>query len=775
MFKPAFVVLMALGIMLPCMMPCYVFGASTITNSSVVNSSSVANVSMGMPPALVTAYDPLSGTIWRSYILDRPYKSLELDWKSLGILAVSEIKSAMLISNGSGTPVLVVNGSASVDLDGPARLDVEIYPGQVTAAAYGIDTRALNSSYGIQINNGSISVRLKDGVEGVCYHFSLPIPEGYSVRSINKGEGGVISDFYTTGGMLYFYDDPSTEYLVLLEPIYDKPSELAGLGPDGWGPLNVTAQPWPENSSWIPVMDTSWQPIRAPTYDVSPKDVDISSGGNGSVRIGPNNSIFFYYDNLSSTVFFRMLLSDSPLQHDGGVNYDQYMWGVMIDINGDSYADWGIFIDGKTSPIEYIKTGYNLRGSQTNEINYFIYFQDANPSYGFTRVTADGMDAAGSRMYYLDLQAPLSAFSVSNPNATGNITENTPIRLFFGTSTSSNTINKDLLGLNSINFSLIQPLTANGTANGIFGMIYDTRDPSPPSNQGVWYYGQNVTANGWGWPINQPTVTNLSVRVADPNGTIVSTTAINYNLTTGAFTNMTLWSIPIDGNNAPGIYSIQVKNPIDPAASYRIYDYFTLMDNIPPVVRNVTIMPDPSSPGGMITISANVTDNYQVANVTASILNATIPMTYNSTLKLYTAVAYAPGIGGAYTVNVTAYDTYGNSGSGSGSFSVISSYPRVTKNISWDANSQRYKVSLIAYNPGNTATITIYDYVPAGYIFSVGGIDYPGPQGLQYSNMTPQSSGWQINYTIMGVGSAYSSTNLYHVGIDPFIVEACTS
>jgi hypothetical protein len=736
--------------------------SAAINNGSV---SAIMNANGSEPPIeeKLAAYDPGEGTIWLSYTIGQAHDNVTLDLESLGLRPDCILKSAFLTIEGSSASLPVSGNYSLPRINGTACLDVEIATPAPPAdvMAYGLDPSVLVSSYSsyIDIGNGSMLVRLDNKVAGSYYHFTLPVPAGVKVYSITRGDGVSINDFHIVDDVLYFFDDPSSDYLVSFGQDIDS---VSAPGDDGWGPLNVTAQPWPDNASWLPILSPSWQPIRAPTYDVTPYDVDISSGGNSTVRIGVNNSIFFCYNNTSKTIFFRMLLSSTPLVPSSRGPYDTYMWGPEIDATGDGYADWAVFLDGNSNPVNYLKSGYNDANSHDNHIQHFIYFQDANTS--FTRVVKDGNNTAGATMYYLDFQAPLSALSFSNPQAV-NITENTPIRMFFGTSGANNVLDKDLLGYqNNPNFTAIGNVTLLDGARGFYGLMNDTRDPNPPSDLGNWTNGEAVSVTGSAWPINNHSVQNLSVRVMDPNGTIVNTSVINYNTSTGVVSNTTIWTIPASGVNPPGVYSIQVLDPI--SLTYKTYDNFTLQSRLYPVVSNVTVIPNPALPLSTIKITASVTGTYPIILVNAKLNGNTLFMAYNATSGLYEVITSAPSVAGKYPVNVTAVDSF--SGSGQNSTVLMVSAPiQVTKLVTWDSVQQQYAISLIASNAGQVTNVSIFDIVPAGFNATVGGVIYNGPATLTFSNVTGTGSSWQVNYTVQGTSNVYFSTSLYAAGIDP--------
>ncbi len=536
---------------------------------------------------------------------------------------------------------------------------------------------------------------------------------------------------------------------------------------DGFGILNVDPQPWPDGK-WIPYMRPSWESIRDYMYDASPNAVDISSGGDSSSPIGSNDSVYVYYNNTSKMFFFRMLLNDNPWT---GSEYRNYMWGVQIDTNGDGYTEWGSFLDGNFHPVDSIKVGYaSILLPPHQSIDYFPYTQPADQSLGFTRTVYAGKAMDGRDMYYLDWQTPLSAFNVSTTNAPLPINASTEMRLFYGTATTSNMINKDTINgmLMTIDFSVIETVTPNGTSTGTFGKIYDIRDTAPPSNKGIWYYGETVRVNGSYWPINNSSIQNLSVFVLNPAGTIVSSANISYNTSTGIIAAQPIWSIPANGSVPVGVYSIAVRNPVN-ATQINVYDSFTVADNIPPAVWNVTAIPGKTSPSSIVSITANVTDNVGISSVVATLNGTNYTMTLVGGLYRNDTVI-APSSSGTFTVLITAYDTYGNVGTNSTNLTVIHQDPIVTKSIAWDDAGGAYNVTLNVTNPAPTPLMgmKVYDFIPTGFIAVVNNSTFPGPTTI-ITEAPPVYYGvpYIKRYYIKGGSPLYYSKALYTLGMDP--------
>lgn len=312
-------------------------------------------------------------------------------------------------------------------------------------------------------------------------------------------------------------------------------------------------EPWPADANWQVMLDSNWNNMTDPPNDQNPASVDVISNGVPA-------SAYFYAS--STSVFYRMVLSDTPISNQNELK--PFAWMASIDVNGDGSLDWQIRAAGIT---EYIQIFCFLPATTLN-------WQVPNPvSAGYVRAINMGS------FYYFDMQVPLTALQRDGyPN---NVDLDTPIRFFFHTSTTEAVDIKDAT-VPTTNFSAAFGLTGTttlGNASDGYGRINDTRDTSPYSSAGIWKPNETVLVSGSGWPGSGSSYFNSgvrNVRFKDPDGNVVWSGTVTTDAT-GNFTGSSSWAIPTTA--VSGIYSIEVEDPRT-AGSWLKYDTFTVENPI---------------------------------------------------------------------------------------------------------------------------------------------------------------------------------------------------
>ena len=181
---------------------------------------------------------------------------------------------------------------------------------------------------------------------------------------------------------------------------------------------------WP---SWVTYKDKWGYSIQDPRSDQNPTSIDIDHGFTV-------DTVSCAVANDGTNMFARMQLRATPENLSGGGNkaWDQYMWQVYIaDANGYTRAVVGF--DGKSNP----EVVYVCDSSGTNKVDVYDYAVYPNCARA---VPGD------SGRYFFEWQVPLCYIEQVSCNAYGyanRITATSPIRLYFATSASISTINKD--------------------------------------------------------------------------------------------------------------------------------------------------------------------------------------------------------------------------------------------------------------------------------------------------------------------------------------------
>lgn len=219
---------------------------------------------------------------------------------------------------------------------------------------------------------------------------------------------------------------------------------------------------WPATTAgWSPVTVNGGQPYVEPDDD-TPDTIDIR--GDATYNAG-----YWFFDG--KDLMFRMRLDQTP-----GVN-TQAVWMVLIDTDGDNFVEWSLQRDAKTDDqieLNIALVGGPLFSNVTPSANSF-WFDDIPSIYGrFVGPTDDGSMFDGDVDGFVDLAIPFSSFSLY----TG-VTLNTPLRVAFATSTTHQSINKDLPDQWSDPFVLPEPGTITLLALGLLGVGAKLRRRKP--------------------------------------------------------------------------------------------------------------------------------------------------------------------------------------------------------------------------------------------------------------------------------------------------------
>ncbi len=196
----------------------------------------------------------------------------------------------------------------------------------------------------------------------------------------------------------------------------------------------------------------------------------------------------------------------------------------------------------------------------------------------------------------------------------------------------------------------------------------------------------------------------VAVLVADQDGVPVD----------GAF--VSAWTVPSDpiltpnsGTTTSGSFSFQFQAPSSlpggeesmdyslvvnatlagylPAESSTTMTVIEIQDEEPPEVFDVTVQPDPQTPGGAVNISANVTDDHSLESVTCQILDTglgeleNLTMQYDATNdRYYRNRTYS--VEGTYQFTIWASDLSSNVNSTGDTFQIMVPPPTIS-DVEW--------------------------------------------------------------------------------------------
>jgi len=162
---------------------------------------------------------------------------------------------------------------------------------------------------------------------------------------------------------------------------------------------------------------------------VNPANVDVFNGCTGGA---PMNlpSAYYYYDDTNDVFFFRLLLRATPSQGGG---LAAKTWNVLFDLDGDGWMEFFVEVEGNAEVINLYYSNALTQEVITPECDdgEGLVWQQAITMGTHVRIVDDTATSGG---YYLDWQAPLSAFD--SCDGTQIVTECSTIQMNFTTSTT---------------------------------------------------------------------------------------------------------------------------------------------------------------------------------------------------------------------------------------------------------------------------------------------------------------------------------------------------
>ncbi|MDZ7797053.1 MAG: hypothetical protein U5N56_08405 [Candidatus Marinimicrobia bacterium] len=288
---------------------------------------------------------------------------------------------------------------------------------------------------------------------------------------------------------------------------------------------------------------------------------------------------------------------------------------AALDADLDGYLDWLVLLGGKS---DRLWTYPNTTPYPDNTPDESAYFTLADPlSAGYIRATPASAPNYPNATY-LDIQVPYTALQMSSFPRNIDYTGTFAMAFASNTNEDPNTV-KDVTGnSNDIDEALAVVVNVSPTLPESYGTIYDTRDPDPISNAGIWYRNEVLTVSGSGWPASSSTYYNSgqrNVHIIDSGSSLIWSGVLTTSAS-GDFSNYPLWTI---GPSVPaGIYTILVEDPRNPG-TYNTYDSFEIQA---PAISVEKTTPDPLVPSGSnLTYTITVSNTGNIAGILTSIVD----------------------------------------------------------------------------------------------------------------------------------------------------------
>lgn len=369
----------------------------------------------------------------------------------------------------------------------------------------------------------------------------------------------------------------------------------------------IAAEPWPLDSDWVGLLGYDWNNL-ADAPDIPNCYADVVVDDNGYAA---------YFWTTETTIYFRLVLECTPIKVDPD-NLWQFAWFVAFDVDEDNSPDWATMVGGIS---EVLTIAYNTGIDDDPET---VVYSVADPLIsGEVRVANAGW-ATFPGATYLDWQIPYSELIV--PGYDRNITPTTSLRMILTTSSNEQLSVKDAAGSSTtLSGAFASSSTITLGNPGSFGSIYDSRDPDPLNDLGVWYRGETLTVDGKGWPPSGSSYYNggnLNLQILDALQTIVWSGTITYDAN-GDLATVPAW--PIDNTPGPGIYVITVEDPRNPGI-WLSYDTFTISAPVMHIAKVVS--PDSVDSGSNITYTISIWNSGDAAGNLVSVID-NLPTGFN--------------------------------------------------------------------------------------------------------------------------------------------------
>jgi uncharacterized repeat protein (TIGR01451 family) len=221
-----------------------------------------------------------------------------------------------------------------------------------------------------------------------------------------------------------------------------------------------TAAAWPAAGQWIPVYKNS-----APLQD----SVSDANGSRNVVADSSHPAAYMFNDG--TYVHFRLRLDKNPAGTGGQGLLEPYGWGVALDTDSNSgNYEWLIMVDG-VSQAESVGLWRNtVQGTLGNPSDSPEVLTSSVSASGNIQISAADSALNGDTDYFLDWRLPFNTLK----QAAG-IDDSAPVKLFFGTSNSANSLATDLVGGSDLYTGFSDVITAVGTkpATGTVRFVAD--------------------------------------------------------------------------------------------------------------------------------------------------------------------------------------------------------------------------------------------------------------------------------------------------------------
>ncbi len=363
---------------------------------------------------------------------------------------------------------------------------------------------------------------------------------------------------------------------------------------------------WPGTGEWIPVYKGG----------VFLQDPSGDASGSRNIVADPTHDAAFIFND-GQYIYFRLRLDESPEGKGGQGLLQSFGWGVEIDTNLTAADyEWLLIVDGiaKTELVELrqnvVQGTLGDPGDNTETICATV------PLAGNHQISPADTAINGDQDYFLDWRFPYDTFK----QCTG-LTDSSPLRLFFGSSPSANSLREqggDLVGGSDLYTGFSDYVTPFGT-RPTTGAVRFVQDLAGNGDVTVIDAGNPVYVRVDDGDQNHSSATlqTVTVTLTTPSGdseTLVLTeTGVDTGVFTGSLPSLTAAPIQEDGTMqvaAPQeTVTVTYVDGIDADLDLDQPRTDTLSVLSPLMSAAKTVSPTSSAAGGTLTYTVTITNS----------------------------------------------------------------------------------------------------------------------------------------------------------------------
>ncbi len=367
------------------------------------------------------------------------------------------------------------------------------------------------------------------------------------------------------------------------------------------------AAAWPTSAQWIPIYKNA----------LILEDDNNDAQGSRNIVSGAAHSAAFVFND-GQYIYFRLRLDKSP-EGTGGQGYLQsFGWGVQFDtnLNAADY-EWLLMVDGIAKD-EKVELWHNsVQGTVGDPGDKAETLEASIPLLGNYQITAADTSFNGDQDYFLDWRFPYDTLK----QVTG-ITDSSPLRFFFGSSSSANSLTEsggDLVGASDLYTGFSDYVSPFGTrpTTGTVRFVQNlagTGDVTAVCAGDTLYIRVDDDDRNY----NPTGVNTLPVTLDAPSGDSETTTLMETGVNTGIFTGSIVSEA---GMPASSDGTLQVM----PGETVTVTYIDTIDGSIPPLQnqpRTDTLTINPPVIAITKTVSSASADTGETINYTISIENS---------------------------------------------------------------------------------------------------------------------------------------------------------